>query len=331
MTPIIRSGIIIAAAMLVLGPATGAAAAEKVEPQEIRDAVTRSLPYLEREGQHWIDDKKCVSCHRVTFLTWSFSAARNKGFEIDQVKLDEWNNWSRSKSLEKVKDGTDVDGSRNMDGLAQIILGSIAYQNDDERRRYLEPLVPLLHKGQRADGAWGAGGQLPMQKRPKLETDQVTTMWIALALGELKDDAAKASRDKALQWLAGAKPGKSTEWYAADLLLRHQQGKPVEDAIRQLTSKQNQDGGWGWLAGGKSDALATGTNLYALLASGVSRDDPAVVQATRYLLRTQQSDGSWEVPGTKTAKKDRIEETASYWGTAWAVIALLESLASPAG
>ncbi len=55
-----------------------------------------------------------------------------------------------------------------------------------------------------------------------------------------------------------------------------------------------------------------------------------MLKATQFLLSTQQADGSWQVKGTKQGRKDRVEETACYWGTAWAAIALLQALPPPA-
>ena len=38
------------------------------------------------------------------------------------------------------------------------------------------------------------------------------------------------------------------------------------------------------------------------------------------------ADGSWAVKGTKKDKAKKVEPTATYWGTCWAVIGLAETL-----
>src|ERR1044071_1914839 len=54
---------------------------------EVRKAVERSLPYLEREGVAWIEKHDCISCHHVSFLLWSHNAAKSAGIAVDQAKL----------------------------------------------------------------------------------------------------------------------------------------------------------------------------------------------------------------------------------------------------
>src|SRR6185369_3801344 len=66
---------------------------------QIRKAVERSLPYLEREGVAWIEKHDCISCHHVPFLLWSHNAAKSAGFVVDDTKLARWNEWAAGKSL----------------------------------------------------------------------------------------------------------------------------------------------------------------------------------------------------------------------------------------
>jgi len=69
--------------------------------------------------------------------------------------------------------------------------------------------------------------------------------------------------------------------------------------------------------------------LYALNQSGVNPKQERISKAVEFLTSSQNDDGSWDVKGTKNAKKDHVEETSTYWGTTWAVIALLEFVADP--
>jgi hypothetical protein len=71
----------------------------QVNDSAVRDAVSRSLPFLEKEGVAWMEDHRCMSCHHVPFLLWSHRSAQAKGFTVDPRKLAEWDEWTRKDSL----------------------------------------------------------------------------------------------------------------------------------------------------------------------------------------------------------------------------------------
>ena len=294
--------------------------------EEVRAAIQRSIPYIEEKGVWWIETKKCVSCHRVGTMLWSLSAAQQKGFRVSD-RLEEWLNWSLDTSLSKNDKGKIV-GAGNKDGLVQLLLTRHHVESTDARRESYARFAAIISNDQEEEGSWKPGGQLPFQKRPKPETTAVTTMWLALALAD--HDTVQNSRvavSRALEFIKSSEPGKSTEWYVARLLLARRLGdrKNVDATVKELRNQQQKDGGWGWIIGEQSDALATGMSLYVLLRAGVG-DMNTISRAKRFLIDGQQEDGSWPVAGTKQKKRDRIEETATYWGTTWAVLALTESL-----
>ena len=294
----------------------------------VRDAIERAVPYIQRQGAWWIDEKDCVSCHRVGQMLWSLETARSKGLAVSS-RLDEWTTWAIDKSLSKRDDGQ-LHGERNKDGLAQLLLAR--NRTIEKYDAQLAQFAKLIANGQEDDGTWKPGGQLPGQKRDKLETTNVGTAWIAVALFDYRDsEDVEASFNKAINHLKSVNGAKSAEWFVARLLLavKQKDATQIEAMTDRLIATQNDDGGWGWILSQESDALATGMVLYALNQSGVEQKQEQVVKAVQYLTSSQNDDGSWDVKGTKNAKKDRVEETSSYWGTTWAVIALLEFVADP--
>lgn len=70
-----------------------------VSDPAIRDAVSRSLPFLEKEGVTWMEDRGCMSCHHVPLLLWSHRSAQAQGFTVDAQKLAAWDDWIRRDSL----------------------------------------------------------------------------------------------------------------------------------------------------------------------------------------------------------------------------------------
>ena len=292
----------------------------------VRTAIEKAIPHLDKAGQEWIDHRKCITCHRISFMTWGFREASRRGFAIDGDRLQERLTWSFDTTISPDKSKPDA-CNKNPDGIGQLLIGHSAppFALTPEQS---EKFVAALIKVQKGDGSWAPQGQLPGQKRPLEETTQVSTMWNLIGLGHaVATEPIQKSREKGLGWLTTAKPGVSTEWYAAQLVLQVQEKKEekVAELIKELKALQHDDGGFGWLTADPSDALGTGQALYALFVAGVKADDPAVTKSIQFLTTTQQENGSWAVKGTKANRKDKIEETATYWGTAWAVIALLQT------
>lgn len=312
---------------LIISVAPELTRSEEPTDQAVHAAIDRSLPFIEERGQWWIEEKDCVSCHRVDMMVWSLTAARTHGFDVSD-KLTEWTDWAVASSLAPNDDNVPT-GRTNKEGVAHLLLaGHNLIPGPDTRRE----LTALLADGQQPDGLWKAGGQLPSQNRPAAETDAVSTMWLALALAREGSADARPAVDAAIQAVANGPAAVSTEWHVLRILLavQEQQGDVRDQGIASLRAAQHADGGWGWLLADESDALGTGMALYALRYAGISRDDTAVVRSRDTLLRLQRDNGTWPVCGTKKKKKDRVEETATYWGTTWAVLGLLATLPDPA-
>ncbi len=315
----------------ILAAATvGILAEDAPTTDQVRAAVDRSIPYIQEKGALWIEEKKCVSCHRVNTMVWSLSMARKNGFEVSG-QLDEWLKWSIDNSLSR-NDKGEASGLGNKEGVAQILLSLGLAEDNIDQRMTRTKLLALLKEGQQPNGSWSAGGQLPSQKRPRPETATVSTMWLALGLiGDVSNDETKSVVQHAMNYIENSRPGKSTEWYAVRMLLaaRGDDRENRDRFTKELFKQQNPDGGWGWLVGDKSDALGTGTALYALLATELDQADANIKRAQQFLVTTQRDDGSWEVQGTKANNKDSVQETAVYWGTTWAAMGLMAGLSSP--
>ena len=288
---------------------------------EIRQAVEKSLVYIEKEGVAWIETKKCNSCHQVPIMVWSHLEAQSQGLKLNEAGLKDWLNFT----LDKADTGA-------TDGMAQTIL-SINTGSPDDAKRVLAAGEKIIAK-QLPDGSWKAEGQLPGQKRPLPETTQASTLWMLVALDELRSrepafaEKATPAIEKGLAWLKPLdKPAVSQEWYLAKLLVEEQLGTTaqVEELRAAVLKHQREDGGWGWLIDEPSDALATGMTLYVLDRIGIAHDDPAILRAQRFLLSTQQADGSWLVNGTKQNKRTASQPTSNAWGAGWAALGLLRT------
>jgi hypothetical protein len=89
----------------------------------------------------------------------------------------------------------------------------------------------------------------------------------------------------------------------------------LQEATSLLLASQNPDGGWGALAGRRSNTEATTLALLALRAVSKTVAEPAVQKAKAWLIERQNADGSWPL-------NDSLKESS--WSTALAIIALCE-------
>ncbi len=383
------------------------------EPSDaaVRDAVARSLPFLEKGGVDWMEERGCMSCHHVPFLLWSHRAAQTHGLPIDAKKLAEWDEWARQDSLanrysfklllsdlEKIDAAimpatvknnlkpivgqtfaTEADflakltplltadelkahqalliktstigenwPNRNgggLDVLGQLLLGGHAAADDSINAEFRRGLFDLMKQRQLADGSWAPGNQFASMRQWSLPiANQATTMWAALALARYDARSQQPGKrteqiERAIAYQRQQPPQtENREWLAVRLLFEHQFGTRDEVSKHRqlLLDARNADGGWGWQNEVPSDPYSTGIAIYVL--AKVGGDHAGVFrEARKYLLKSQQPDGSWLTASkniSKTTVPERLkvrDEIYNYWGTAWAALGLLETLPNNAG
>jgi hypothetical protein len=312
---------------------SGAARAGEAAPPapQIRATVVKALPFLEKEGVKWHEDKTCLSCHHIPFMTWSHLDASRRGLSVDQHKLKEWLGWCVEWA--EPKGGDDV--------LAELLVffprGVVPAPEGHKR---FESLPEQIIKKQKPDGSWQASGQFRGEKWPAKEADEVTTMLMLLGLDTPWADAAKTApaREKAQAWLKVNDAPQATRSLTMRLWFDHRMGDTgrKEALTQRLLSQQKPDGGWSWridLEG--SDPIATGEVLYVLGAIGSPTwDDPSRARAVEYLVKTQREDGSWYQDHKRIsanirkepAKIAAIDYIYSYYASGWATMGLLQLL-----
>lgn len=379
-------------------------AATQPDDAAVREAVSKSLPFLEKGGVAWMNDRGCMSCHHVPFLLWSHRAAQTRGLTVDAKKLANWEEWSRKDSLshrnqfyldgqelakvdvaslpddvkKKLKPLTEqrfqteaefiakmkallTEGelksyraiitktgelrlnhlTRNgggMEVVAHLLLGGHGTSSILAQPDFRDGTIALMRKNQLADDSWVPGNQIATLRRWSLPTaHQVTTMWVALAQDAYATPGAKRSDaiEKAIAYQRKQTPQPDNrEWLASRLLFERQFGSADEVAKlrRQLLDARNNDGGWGWEKGVSSDSHTTGLAIY-VLAKVQSGDNAAAIRdARKYLLASQQADGSWLTPAkniSNSTDPERLkvrDKIYQYWGTGWAAVGLLETL-----
>ena len=310
-----------------------------VPAEELQSAVSKSLPLLLKAATGHRENRTCFACHNQGLPILALTAARTRGFEIDEAELKKQLEFVAEflgKNRESYLEGKGQGGQADTAGYALVTLQAGGWQADDTTAAVAEYLL-LRNKDQ---DHWSN-----VSTRPPSEASVFTTSYVAIrglaAFGTPEQAERIAARRQQLRdWLA-----KSTTKDHEDRVFRllalkavAADSKDQEAAVQELTSKQREDGGWAQLDAGEpawateSDAYATGSALVALQQAGdLCTDDPIYQRGLRYLLQTQKDDGSWHVPSRSKPFQKYFESgfphgndqfiscAASGWAT-WALV-----------
>ena len=327
-------------AVITLTLAFRSSGAETLVPSaDLKASVARALPPLTRGAAGHRESKSCFACHSQGLPILAMTTARERGVAIDSEELKaqlehiaEFLGENRANYLE----GKGQGGLADTAGYALVALELGGWKADETTAavtRYL-----LLRN---ADlDHWRANSQ-----RPPSEASNFTTSYVALrglAAFRTADQQApfEKRREQVRRWLVRtpAKDHEDRVFRLLGLKLAGAANTDIEAAAKDLTDEQRDDGGWAQLADGgepptatQSDAYATGTALVALhQVGGLSTSDPAYQRGLRYLLKTQQPDGTWHVV-TRSKPIQKYFETGVPYGkdqfissaaTGWAATAL---------
>ncbi len=202
-----------------------------------------------------------------------------------------------------------------------------------------DAMAMVLARQQSPDGSWTfSGPRVPMES----SFVSLTAMAVrGLELYGPKSHATEVAEriGRARAWLLQAAPTNSEDRASRLLGLKWTGAGPqdTQNAADAILKDQHPDGGWAQLPGMQSDAYATGQALYALhVGGGIPVTGPAYKTAVKYLLRTQDRDGSWFVNKRAAFRNNHFDAGfphgkslfASFNGTCWAMMALAQTIPS---
>lgn len=304
--------------------------AEPVKPPsetELRAGITKSLGFIEREGEEWMTAKNCNGCHHMPEMLWSHREAQRRGFAVDAKKYEEWLAWAVERATDK------------RPGLEDSALMILALPE-----RSAPELTKLIAAEQKPDGSWSPAGQFSgMQKRGAgdAQANALRLHLIALATPQPAAPEVDGVHAKAAPALQKKDAPTTMESLVFRTLYARRFGKP-EDAqtlIKDIVKRQRGDGGWSYILGeNMSDVLATGQVLYVLQENAAdSSAANAIARAQLWLLQTQRADGSWPIDITHISQIDRSGPAKAksfkdatgiytYWGCSWAALGLLQGV-----
>lgn len=313
------------------------AEASSPSPEEIRTAIVKSLPLLEKGAKGSMEQRKqCFNCHNQGLPIMALAMARSRGFEIDDEHLQAQLQFTASflgRNKEKYREGNGQGGQVDTAGYALWTLDNGGWKPDDTTAAVAEYLL-LRQKD--------SEHYRPESRRPPSEQSLFTSSYVALrglkvfGLPDQKEriDARVA---QVREWLLKTKAEDTEDrvFRLRALALIEAPQTEVRQAAQDLQQTQRDDGGWAQLADMDSDAYATGSALVALhQAGGMAADDPVYRKGLSYLLATQKEDGSWHVKsrskpfqtyfesGYPHGKDQFISSAAAGWATTALALAL---------
>jgi ankyrin repeat protein len=284
---------------------------------DVRTAVQRSVSLLERATSQFFGKAACFACHEQPAAAFAVGAARAKGITIDEKTANErWTQITSGLNASQLEGAAPLGGADNNLYVAEALVRS-GYAPD----RKTDLLAANLAAYQSGDGGW----HLPGYARSPIQDNDFSRT--AMGIRALKTYGTpgravemKERIERAKQWLLHSNPV-TTEDLDMRLAGVAAAGAPVSD-LRKLAeailAKQRPDGGFAQRDGFASDAYATGMTLWTLSNSGVVQPNQDVYRkGLKFLLATQNSDGSWHVSSRATKFQIYFESGFPYGHDQW--------------
>ncbi len=311
----------------------------QTQPQ-VRDAVLRALPVLERSASAFVAKRACVSCHHNILPILMLHMARDRGVAVDPDILSavEQKTFHALRGLAAVDDAiraVTLDDPTPDDSFLLMAAHAAGVPPDLTTSVYARRLAAWQR-----DGHWVTSDFRPPHSSSLFTATASAVQAIRLYMPEELTAERDAVLLRARRWLSETRPA-STEDAAFRLLgLVWAGASPAEiaAATRDLIALRSSSGGWPELAGYPPDAYSTGEALYALHESGMPVTDPVWRMGSFFLTSTQARDGTWRVH-TRMISPAQVspeyfstgfpyakDEYLSYAGSVWAVMALLEAM-----
>jgi hypothetical protein len=307
--------------------------------EQVRQAVEKSLPFLEKEALEW-ETTRCVSCHHGPWMMWSGYEAKKRGFtvndkSIEQVRAGALKAYSKHPKLQPTN--RDALTELKINVIYQIFGMGAAGEPDAETAKFFDRAAAHLIEQQKEDGSWkvlitktnAKGETTSFLMPPLIDSDDVTTLWALLALNYrepsgISREVLERSKEKGLKFVNDTPRSDTLQSLVLRIILWKRLGKTdeVQALVKELLALQKDDGGWSQTRKLKSDALGTGQALVALTEAGLTAKEPAVMKASAFLLQTQKADGSWYV----VSRAYEPPQFTSYMATAWATLGLVRTL-----
>jgi ankyrin repeat protein len=315
-----------------------------VEEAGLRAASAKALKLVQHSQVVWYKKQVCTSCHHQLLPEIPINLARERGVPVDETIARDTtaSAFAYLRDLDLQVQGYDYidvlfDGwalyAADVAGVGPSLASAASAQ--------------FIASRQLPDGSWPTMDNRPPQSYSRFTTTAVCAQALTRYLPEQFKEEKEARVRRAREWLLKSQP-RTTEdatFRLLGLLWTGADEKARQKAARQLVAEQRGDGGWAQLPALASDAYATGEVLFALhKAVGLPANDASYQRGVSFLLKTQESDGSWRIksrlhpPAPVSPPFVNVEfppfqhdQFISIMGTTWAATALMQAIPARAG
>ncbi len=311
---------------------------QPVTESDLRAAAARAIKLIQQAQGGWYKKETCTSCHSQLLPEIPLSLARQRGVAVDEAAARE----ATSAAFAFLKDfNAAVQGYDYIDnfpvGLSLVAAHAAGIPASLTTAAYAQLVASYQHP----DGSWFTIDVRPPQAYGAYATTAFCARAVRLYLPDQLNGEKETRMRRARAWLLKSQPRDAEDrafqllglrWAGADV-------KACQQAARQLLAAQREDGGWSQMPDLASDAYSTGEVLIALReGAGLAASDPAYQRGLRFLLKTQEADGSWHVksrlhppapvspPYFDAGFPYQHDQFISIMGTSWAAAALLHAL-----
>jgi hypothetical protein len=298
-----------------------------------RYAAQHGIEWLQQAALGWQHFHNCFGCHIQAQAVMGLAVAKKNDYIISNQCVKDLSEFTASRHQ---PDGSyERSGPVSAEVSTQFAAMGLAYWDDFEgvkqNPNFLKTVNWLLTK-QDATGEvpnHGIGCVSFMEvARGSIMATANSLVAFQRAFAETQNARYKDAADRAFAWI-GAAPTQelNTQDKVFKILALARFGgveyKPaIQQIVEQLIAEQTPSGGWiECLAMYKNpNPFSTGQVLYAFKQAGVSINSSPFIKGVKYLLATQQADGSW-----KADRNTWHTQGAPYAPTMWAIIGLAGS------
>jgi hypothetical protein len=309
-------------------------------PAQIRAAVAKAIPLLEKGLVVYAEKRDCYSCHNQGVPLVALNIARSRGFTIDDDAFEGAVALTLADLESARKDyrqGRGQPGGATRAGYALWTL-EVGRQPADETTA---AVAEFLLKYDRGRDHWTTSSRRVPMEASHYTTTAVTLRGLQAFAPNGQSDDLKNRVKEARAWLVKTTPGDTEDrvFRLWGLKYAGASADELKAGAKDLLATQRGDGGWGQISGRSSDAYATGSALVVLHeAGGLATAEPAYRRGVAFLVHSQRDDGTWFVASRSRPFQPYFESGFPYGtdqfiavaASGWATAALALALPAPA-